>query len=167
MRIAGSQTRPPGTGLQQFPPGEMANSYLTAWNPDPLSIFSLNDDPGSLAFNFVIPLEYQLNDLVRQDFAYSDHSQGKIGPMTASFGGFLQLVRWPGQNFMEYFFPVFGISLLMCVLSTPALCSLGARCLAHPIRGSPDQTEVAKVVITTRSQDVVPTEMGWLGDVLV
>lgn len=179
MRIADLQTLPPGTPgfpgfpgyadsqLQYSPLGEIANSYLTPWNPDPLSMFSLNTDPGSLAFTSVIPLEYPLNDLAENDFALEDGNREMTGAMTTSLGGFFQLVNWPGQNYMEYFFPVFGYSLLICVLLTPALCSVGARYIANPIRGSPYPTEAAKVAITDHSQETMPTVAEWLGDVLV
>ena len=166
MRLAGTQTRPFGHREQLPPPGENADTYLSSWNSEPLSIYLLTGDPGSVSFDSVIPLEYPLINLAQYDFVSDEPGRETTETGPALFGGVLKRTTWSGQNYMELVFPVFGISFLMCVLLIPALCSIGARFIAIPIRGSPQQVEM-ETTIPDQYQEALASDITWLSDVLV
>lgn len=166
MRLAGTQTRPSGRHLKSAPQNENANAYRNAWNPVPLSMYLLTGDPESIVFDSVIPLEYPLKNKAGYGFTMEDRSRETTGTVPVPLGGMLTRTRGSDQKYMELVFPIFGISLLMCVLLTPLLCSIGARYIANPIRGSPHLTE-AKVTGTDRYQEAMTSDITWRGDVLV
>ena len=88
------------------------------------------------------------------------------GSAQALFGGVLNRTTGSERNYMELVFPVFGISFLMCVLLTPVLCSFGARFIAIPIRGSPQQGE-AETTIPVQNQEAMASDITWLSEILV
>ena len=167
MRMAGTQTRPTGRHLQPVPQNENANAYRNAWNPAPLSMYLLTGHPESIVFDSVLPLEYPLKNLAGFGFTMEDQSRETTGTVPAPFGGMLNRTRGSNQKYMELVFPIFGISLLICVLLTPVLCSIGAQYIANPIRGSPHLMEAAEMTITDQYQETVAFAHTWPSDVLV
>ncbi len=151
MRLAGTLTRPVGNREQHVPQGEDADAYVNAWNSEPLSMYLLTSDPLNVSFDSVIPLEYPLTNLAQEDFVADDQSRETTGTDSWPSIGVLNRIGGSDQNFMELVFYAFGISFLMCVLLTPALCSIGARYIANPIRGSP-HWKVAETTIPDQYQ---------------
>lgn len=167
MRMAVTRTRPSGRHEQPAPQNENANAYRNAWNPVSLSMYLLTSNPESIVFDSVIPLEYPLKNIAGYGFTMEDQSRETTGTVPAPFGGMLNRTRGSDQKYMELVFPIFGISLLMCVLLTPVLCSIGAQYIANPIRGSPHLTEAAEMTITDQYRETIASDNTWQSDVLV
>ena len=166
MRLAGTRTRPVGHREQFAPQDENAVTYLSSWNSEPLSMYLQASDLGIVSFDSLIPLDYPLINLAQDDFLTVDQRQKTTGTEQELFGGVLNRTTGSERNYMELVFPLFGISFLMCVLMTPVLCSFGARFIAIPIRGSPQQVEV-ETTIPMQNQDAMASDITWLRDVLV
>lgn len=167
MRMAGTQAEPTGRLLQPALQNDNANAYLDAWKPIPLSMYLLTSDPRSVAFESVLPLKYPLDNMVGNGLTMEDQNRETTAKAPVPLGGILNPTRWSNQEYMELVFPIFGISLLTCVLLTPVLCSIGARYIANPIRGSPQLTASVEMTMRDQYQETIVSDNAWVSDLLV